>query len=461
MKWTGIPCALLFISLGGYAQDTKSKPSFLFTNDFTYQKNQLAARPNQFYDSANFLFNWANWKAGLTMRGNNFYKQAFDWTLPEAQYDFFRKYVQYTGKSFEIQGGDFRSVLGRGLVLSVVQNEKAFRDRTVLGGDVQFHSHGWQLRALGGRVEDEMRQQNWYVAGGEAIREYWKGNRFGVHASYINDSHTFQQLGDRATWSVSWGNDKLPWGLSYYAEISRLRFENPFIPDGSACYSNVGWTHKNVTLLFEFKKYRNFNNELNNPPSADRGDEELDVNDSNTVRLYSQYSFFTPDIVPYVSVGRVREGIASGPQVYAGVNATNLGDKLDFSFSYGLKDTYFPVKITEGHVLYRISDVVSAEISARDKRYAQRSFRFDEIDYFAQLALATRGAVFFQKQYSKQLIAARHHFHSGGFRINVKRDSYFEFSTGSMRGGEVCSSGQCVFLPPFRGWKVGIYVMVG
>ncbi len=60
MKWTGISCALLFFSLSGYAQDVKSKPSFLITNDFTYQRNQLTDRPNQFYDSANFLFKWAN-----------------------------------------------------------------------------------------------------------------------------------------------------------------------------------------------------------------------------------------------------------------------------------------------------------------------------------------------------------------------------------------------------------------
>lgn len=457
MKWGRGPWVLLFFCLSGYAQE--KKPSFLITNDFTYQKNRLATEPDQFYNSSTFFMKWAAWSGGLTVRGFNYYKQASDWTLPQSQFDLHRKYVQYTTPNLEAQIGDFHSMLGRGLVLSVLQNDKAFHNRTVLGGDFRYHARGWGIRALGGRVEDELKQQKWDVGGGEAVREYWKGNRIGVHASYIHDSKTFQQLGDRLAWSVSGSADKLPGGFSYYTEISRLNFQDSYITDGSGYYSNVGWTHKNVSLLFEFKKYRNFSNELNNPPSADRGDEASDLVDSTTFRLYSQYSFFNPEIVPFASVGRVREGSGVGPQVYAGVNATNLRDKLDFSFSYGLRNVFYAVKIIEGHSLYRLTDAVAVDFSLRDKRYARRTYRFNEADYSGQISWAPYGAVFFQKQYSRDLIDNRHHFHSGGFRANLKRDSYFEFSTGSMRGGEVCASGQCVFLPPFRGWRIGVYVM--
>ena len=76
-----------------------------------------------------------------------------------------------------------------------------------------------------------------------------------------------------------------------------------------------------------------------------------------------------------------------------------------------------------------------------------------------ELEIKRDGSIFFQKQYSRDLIDHRHNFYSGGIRINVKRDSYLEFSTGAQRGGEVCSGGQCIFLPPFRGWKIGIYAV--
>ncbi len=462
MKTLLVLWTILLCCPSGFAQENPpdKKLSYQVTEDFTFQRSFLASRPNQFYNSSSVFLKWRNWSGGLTVRGNNYYKQTSNYTLPDSQLDLYRKYAQYTTRKFEIQAGDFYAVLGRGLVLSVLQNDKAFRERTVFGGDFRYHAGGWQIRALGGRVDDEFKERRWHVAGGEVIREYWKGNRVGVHASYIHDTSIYQFLGDRATWGVSWSADKLPKGFSYYTEISRLSLRNSFMDNGSAYYSNLGWTHDHISLLLEYKKYKNFNNELNNPPSADRGDESVDVNDSETIRLFSQYSFFSPDIIPYISVGRVREGDYSGPHIYGGVNASEIGGKLDLSFNYGVKKTIYPLKITDGHVVYRLTDRLAVDLSGRDKRYARGSYRFNEIDFVPQISWAPYGAIFFQKQYSRELVDGRHQFHSGGIRVNVKRDSYVEFSTGATRGGEVCSSGQCIFLPAFRGWKLGVFATV-
>jgi hypothetical protein len=356
--------------------------------------------------------------------------------------------------------GDFHSMLGRGLVLSVLQNDKVYRDRTILGGDFQFHSKSWQIRALGGSVEDELKEQKWRVAGIEISREYWKGNRLGVNASYIHDTKTFFTVGDRLTWSVRWSADKLPGGFSYYTEISRLNIDDAFRQDGSGYYSNVGWTRKNVTLMFEFKKYKNFDNGLNNPPSADRGDEGVELTDSETLRLYTQYSFFDPDIIAFVSVGRARDANATGPQIYAGVNASEIVQRLDFSFGYSFKETFYPVKIVDGQATLRLTSALAAGFAMRDKRYIMGSYKFNEKDWIPQISYAPYGSIFFQRQYSHDLIDRHHNFNSYGFRINVKRDSYFEFSSGRVRGGEVCSSGQCFYVPPFRGWKIGVFATV-
>jgi hypothetical protein len=459
MNWVRFSWMLLFICVSAAAQDQKRKPSFFITDDSTFQHNELSKKPNQFYNSSSLFAKWANWAGGLTVREHNFYKQTSNWTLPENEYDLYRKYLQYTTQRFEVQAGDFHAMLGRGLVLSVLQNDKAFRNRTIMGGDFRYHSGGWDIRTLGGRVEDELKQQKWNVVGGEAIREYWKGNRIGVRTSYINDSETFQKLGDRAAWSVSVSADKLPAGLSYYAEISRLNYRNDFIPDGSGYYSNLGWTHKSTTLLFEFKKYKDFNNELNNPPSADQGDLASDLLDSTTIRVYSQYALFGHQVVPFFSVGKAREGIGVGPQIYGGVNATNIRERLDFSFSYSLKNVFYAVKTTEGRIIYRFTGRMATEVYSRDKRFTRGNYRFNELDYFAQISFAPYGAIYFQKQYSRDLIDNRRHFYSGGIRVNIKRDSYIDFSPGSLRGGEVCSAGQCVTLPPFKGWKIGLYAV--
>jgi hypothetical protein len=450
-------CALLLWAASGFAAEKKY--SYLFTNDFTYQKSRLSNKPDQFYNSSSLFLKFRNWSGGVNLLGRNYYKQATSFTMDDPEVFLYRKYVQYTAKNFEVLAGDFHSMLGRGLVLSVLQNDKAYRDRTVLGGDFQFHSKGWQLRALGGRVEDEMRQQKWSVAGGEISRNYWKGNRVGFHTSYIHDKKTWENMSDRLTWSVSWNADKLPGGFSYYAEIARMNLHNSY--DGSAYYSNVGWTRKSLAFMFEYKKYRDFDNRLNNPPSADRGEEGIDLTDSETLRLYSQYSFFNPDIIAFVSVGRVREANASGPQVYAGVSASEMGaGRLDFSFSYNFRQTYYPVKIVDGQATFRLTSAIAAGFSARDKRFSEGSYRFTEQDWIPQISWAPYGSIFFQRQYSRDLIDGQHYFNSYGVHINVKRDSYVEVSTGRVRGGQVCASGQCFFVPPFRGWKIGLFTTV-
>ena len=446
-----------------FAQDgsQEKKFSFLFTNDFTYQKSRLAKDPDQFHNSSSFFLKYGNWAGGLTFRGYNYYKQSTSYTLEDPEFDLYRKYVQYTTPELDLLAGDFHSMLGRGMVLSVLQNEKAYRERTILGGDFNYHSDHWQIRTLGGSVEDEMKYQKWRVAGGGISRDYWKGNRLGFNASFIHDEKTFQKMADRLTWSVTANADKLPWGLSYYAEISRLNLDNDrYRPDGSGYYTNVGWTRKNVTLMFEYKKYKDFDNGLNNPPSADRGDEAIDLIDSETVRLYTQYSFFTPDIIAFVSIGRARELDAFGPQIYTGVNASDIAERLDLSFGYSFKETFYPITIIDGQATFRITGSVAVGLAGRDKRYRDGSYRFNERDWMPQVSWAPYGAVFFQRQYSRALIDGHHYFNSYGFRFNVRRDSYIEFSTGSVRGGEVCASGQCYFVPPFKGWKTSLFVTV-
>lgn len=452
---------LWFLLLGWEtARAEEKKFSFLFTDNFTYQKNRLANPPDQFLNDSSLFLKYGSWAGGLTLRGYNYYRQAPNYTLQDSKADLHRKYIQYARPNFEFQAGDFYSILGRGLVLSVLQNEKAYRERTLFGGDLGLHSKNWKLRMLGGRVEDELQMERWRVAGAEVSREHWKGNRVGLNASYIHDSKTFMDVGDRLTWSIQWNADALPGGFSYYAEIGRLKIDDAFRPDGSGCYANVGWTREKVTLLLEFKKYRDFDNGLNNPPSADRGDEAVDLADSETLRLYAQYSFFNPDIIAFLSIGRARDSAETGPQIYTGANGSEIGGRLDFSFGYSFKETYYPGKIVDGQATLRLTSTVAAGFAIRDKRFSQGEYRFNERDWMPQISWAPYGSVFFGRQYSHAPIDGHHHFNSYGFRINIKRDSYFEFSTGRTRGGEVCAAGQCFYMPPFRGWKIGILATV-
>jgi hypothetical protein len=118
------------------------------------------------------------------------------------------------------------------------------------------------------------------------------------------------------------------------------------------------------------------------------------------------------------------------------------------------------VKIVDGQATFRLTSAIAAGFSARDKRFSEGSYRFTEQDWIPQISWAPYGSIFFQRQYSRDLIDGQHYFNSYGVHINVKRDSYVEVSTGRVRGGQVCASGQCFFVPPFRGWKIGLFTTV-
>lgn len=437
------------------------KFTFFFTNDFTYQNNQLVNEGNQYYNSLSFFGKYGKWSGGVTLRANNFYEQDPNLTLEDGNLDLYRKYIQYSTEDLNVQAGDFYAMLGRGLVLSVLQNDKAFRERTILGGDVRYEHKFLRIRALGGTVEDELGSQKWAVYGTEADVEYVKNNRVGFQLSYIDDVRTYWELGPRTTYSVSFQGANLLGMFNYYAELARLDFDHEDMKDGTGVYADLEFNRDRFSCLVEYKNYDHFDNGMNNPPVVDREDEVNILRNTSGVRFYAQYSLFEPDVVIFANVGRIREYDSAGYHVYGGVRAEDLlHEKINVSFAYGVRDLNYPVKKTEADFLYRFTETLSLEVQARDKRYGNSYFKFNEQDYVSQFAWSPYGSVYFQYQYSEQRINDRHDFYSGGVRVNVLEGSYVELSGGTVRGGEVCAGGQCIFMPPFEGFKIGVYTTI-
>ncbi|MCP4149517.1 MAG: hypothetical protein GY757_17350, partial [bacterium] len=155
--------------------------SFYITNEFLFNHNRLAEKKSQYYESLSIFSNYKKVSMGFTLRGNNFFKQAVNVTLEDPEFDVYRKFVQYNSKNLNVTVGDFYSMLGRGLVLSVLENQDVLRERTILGGNVHYNRGRIDLRFLGGRIKAETGSQEWNIAGGEAGFEYTKNHRAGVH----------------------------------------------------------------------------------------------------------------------------------------------------------------------------------------------------------------------------------------------------------------------------------------
>ncbi|MCP4155344.1 MAG: hypothetical protein GY757_46895, partial [bacterium] len=321
---------------------------------------------------------------------------------------------------------------------------------------VHYNRGRIDLRFLGGRIKAETGSQEWNIAGGEAGFEYTKNHRAGVHFSYIDDVDSLRNLGKRFAYSMSLSGNKLFNNISYYTEFAVLDFQADNIDKGYALYSNITYSKSHFTGFLEFKKYNDFDNEMNNPPVTDRADEIANLNDASGARVYLQYAFFEPDITLFFNFGRYKEYEDTGNHIYGGFSIEDLWERLNLSLSYGIRDILYPIKKLESLLIYQLSDTLSVELSLKDKRYSDRFFEFKEEDHGIQVSYSPYVSVFFLHQYSHNKIMDLNHFYSGGISVYLRSGTAIELSGGTIRGGQVCSGGQCFFLPPFKGVKFSL-----
>jgi len=430
--------------------------NFFINNKLLYNLNNTYENSGQFYETLSIFANIKKWSFNLTLRTNNYYKRDPNTTLSDTNFDIFRKTVRYNSKKLKVIVGDLYSVLGHGLVLSVQKNDEIFRERTILGADIKYLSNKVELRFLGGEINDDAFDQKWRVAGGEIDLKISKNNRLGSRFSYIIDEDTLRLLGDRLTYSFNIKGNKLFRYLSYYAEVAFLDFVENSTKNGHAFYSNLTFNKSHTTLLLEYKKYSNFDNEMNNPPVADKEDETASINDTEGIRVLMQYTIFDPEISFFFNIGRYREYEDNGFHIYGGVSAIDLGEKFSFNLSYGIRNIIFPIKKSDVDITWQFSDYLSLTISSRDKRYSDKSFKFNEQDYSMQVAHAKGITLFFSYQYSYNKIIGLNNFYNGGLVLNFNNDMEIRISGGTIRGGQVCSGGQCYVLPPFKGVKFSL-----
>ncbi len=418
--------------------------------------NNTYETTEQFYETLSIFANVKKWSFNLTLRTNNYFKRDPNTTLKDTNFDIFRKSVRFNSKNVKITLGDFYSVLGHGLVLSVQRNDEIFRERTILGGDFQYFGKHYNVRILGGEIKDDTLNQKWNLIGGEASINLSTNTKTGVRFSYIGDVDTLRNLGNRITYSFNLKGNKLLGNISYYAEVAMLTFTESTKDPGTAIYSNLTYNKSHTTIQLEYKNYKDFDNEINNPPVADKEDETSTITDTEAIRILFQYTIFEPEISFFINLGKYREYSENGTHIYGGVSALDLNDKISFNISYGIKNIIYPIKKIYADFTYIFSNNFSINLSVKDKRYEDGSFKFNEQDHSIQLTHSSGVSVFFLYQYSHNRIIGLNNFYNGGITISFKNNLELRLTGGTIRGGQVCSGGQCYTLPPFKGLKFSL-----
>lgn len=510
--------AVLVGAAPGWAQSPEGV-RFTLTNDLTLQQNDLAhweLKPgspgrdprkaqDQFMESLSLTGSyasgsWGDLAGGLTLRSTNLYLQQSDVTLAAPDTSLYRKYLKYSQGGLSVEAGDFYAMLGRGMVLSVLPIDKLLKERTVEGVDVQYRGDWLELRALSGKVQTETREQAWRVNGGEVAVKLGAGessgvHRLGVHAAEIDDVRTdkleaFQLplMRRRRAASFSLGGDNVGQMVNYYVERARLTWErkpDDFmpVPEGEATYANLSLHAGGFYMLGEFHRYLRFEsdlinpqNTLNNPPLTDREDEKNNLVHSEATRLLMQVSLKDPDLSFFVSGVRLKENDVAdetspdfrfdptrdtGHQVYGGFTAEDLWDCLTVSATHGVKRLRYPEWRTDASAALRFTPLWSLEAKFRDKRHDDplTGTAYRESDTSLQLSRSPWVSFYYllQQRSDPGRSFTSHRLHSGGFRVQIRKGSFIDLSGGSIRGGLVCSGGQCREMPDFKGWKLATH----
>lgn len=429
--------------------------NFYLTNEFIYQYNEEASKSDQYIEALSLYASYNKWTFTLTGRMFNFYLRDSLNTLDETKYELYRKNLTYTDRYFYAQIGDFNAIFGRGLVLSVLENEDVFYDTVIEGADFGFDYKSFSGRVLGGFVYDDIDDQKWKLFGSEIMMNYFQDNFIGLHASYIEDDGTMNQFGRRIAYSMSLQGYSLFPGTVYYVEYGQLDYSDSFLPQGKGFYGNVTYNYSALTIMFEQKYYKNFDMELNNPPVADREDEAVQLIDSRGSRLYIEYSFFSPFFISiFGSAGRYTEFTYEGWHYYGGFNIDGISDRLDLSASYGIKDIAYEIKKFDVILGYRFTDRLGATAYYKDKKHGVTHEAFDEWDLQFEVSYSPYISLYFLQQYSNLGMTDRDKFYSGGIKVYPFTGASLDVSGGTIRVGETCAGGQCFFSPPFKGIKV-------
>lgn len=427
--------------------------------------------PDQFQAVLSLVANQGPWTGGLTVRDVNFYQQNPNLTLERPTASLYRKYIKYSANQWSLQAGDFNTLIGRGLLLSVVENAAILQEKTILGGDARGRFGPVEVHALAGTVTTDDRTQQWRITGGEASVEVFRGNRVGILGSTIEDGRVplrKPHVGRRQCRSASASGKDLFGTLDYYAELGRMDFldqpapffQMPVDPrHGDGAYGNLSFHPRAWFLMAEYKNYKNFDNALSAPPLADRDTERNDLFRSTGRRIYGQYSFKDPDLTLFLSAGRYRELFDAGHNVYGGFKVQDAFDRLDLSCTYGQRTVQYQEKRTDAALTWRFTPLWSLGLTLRDQRNRPPwSAPYEETDFTVQVARSPRYAVYVLQQRSTVPVFDATRLFYGGLRVNFRRGSYLDCSGGRLRGGEVCAGGQCITLPPFRGWKLAAHL---
>ncbi len=437
--------------------------NFSGSESFEYRYNDElfnAGEENQYRSLLDAYLTKGRVTIGLSLNLANFFpREPYREFNDFAQVD--RLFIDYAGDKFYGVAGDFFTTFERGMTLSVRHDPLIFLDNTIRGARASMTFTNFEFDLLGGFVDDKVTDEQDWIGGLRAAFILPRDIRIGVSGVYSDDKTDDWIEGEHILGSIFLDAPGLWDHLDFYGEYAVKDSElEPSEELGHGLYMAATYYHGEFTLLTEYKDYERIKYEYNNPPNADRLDEFFAPDNTRGFRV--QPSYFVGKTGTDLSVSYSRfENLLNGSIVhhlFGGIEQEELFDRVYLQLQGGIRSEKNG-KDEDKAILSGTIDVFEADSIIFDGliKYARDPFYCNtEIESSLGYSFSGKWILSVLYQYSEVPVWNYNNFWGGELTANITESLRGTLFVGMLKGGQVCSGGQCRYEDPFKGAKLSL-----
>jgi peroxiredoxin len=410
-----------------------------------------------------------------------------DFSPLKENYRLAKRFFEINKRDFNLRAGDFYYSVGRGLIFSVLKTfEKEgleyIIDTTVDGGKFTLSQKQFSAEIFGGWLDREDSNLKDKVYGGTLGWRYRDRADFKINflGSQLESGSAY---GNKNVFieSASLDIPNLGNKAKCYGEfllIQKRKFYDEEGIDGHGIYLESGLFMGNLSVLFEFKDYKNLDFEYNRPPLLESEQLPLLANqfakDARDVTgLSSRLDYNLPKISTLLfgklSYLQDRPGghLRNIIHFFAGLEKKFKDTGwLNFIGGYREEDTSSLVfYYTHGstfhyqlNISYPLTSRLSLEADFKSKDFRGRYLDYYERSSFLSVHYSPRwiATLFFDQTNDPEILffKDKKDWLGGQIEIKFSHANSVRIFYGSNKGGVKCSGGVCKFFPPFEGLRI-------
>lgn len=386
-------------------------------------------------------------------------------------YEWEERYLAYSGDNIGLKVGTLSESFGTGMTFRAYEDEDVDHDNRLEGAMTSFHFDKFKTKGIYGlspNKDNPDKDDSFAGAEFSISHDYLT---WGASAIQIREMVTTTNYSDRQIFS---GNLNLFLDfMDIYGEYAYSELETTEMAYGHGIYANSNFYLGNVTFSAFYKKFENFNYNLNDLPTLNYADDVLDDDveigfdeegamgeltwDNSFAKIFSSYAEAWSSDYNY----RLTNGFVETSKV--------LGDNL-LKLSY----EHFERKDESGgHWSKELTPTVSIDIPMENNfsiylkghyTMVEEEHNFGEIKESVEPLLQTD---FMYNNYALSLVAEAQmedlsSFDDADFWVGatfsaaIVDNTSINLFAGKQKGGKICQNGTCKEVKPFEGVKLEI-----